>query len=251
MSVFDAYACYYDLLYKDKDYEAEADYVDRLIQAHAPGAKRLLELGCGTGKHADIISRKGYTVHAVDRSEEMLRCAAERFGSNENVRFSQGDMRGLALNEEFDTVISLFHVMSYQVSNDDLTAAFNTVAKHLKRGGVFVFDVWFGPAVLTERPSVRVKRLEDERIAVVRVAEPEMHPESNTVDVNYIVFITDKSDGKTIEVKETHRMRYVFKPEIELLAHSAGFELVHGEEWLTGRNPGFDTWGVCWIARKR
>lgn len=250
MTVFDAYAGYYDLLYKDKDYGAEADYVDRLIHSHAPGAKRLLELGCGTGKHADIISSKGYTVHAIDRSEEMLRCAVERFGKNGKIKFSQGDMRTLALDEEFDAVVSLFHVMSYQVSNDDLAAAFSTAARHLKKGGVFIFDVWFGPAVLTDRPSVRVKRLEDERISVVRVAEPQMHAETDTVDVNYVVFIKDKSDGKTTEVKETHRMRYLFRPEVELLSAAAGLELVCGEEWLTGRSPGFDTWGVCWVARK-
>ena len=49
MSVFNEYARYYDLLYRDKDYVGEVEYVHRLLQAHAPGAQSLLNLGCGSG----------------------------------------------------------------------------------------------------------------------------------------------------------------------------------------------------------
>ena len=55
-AVFDAYAAYYDLLYKDKDYAGETEYVHRLIQRFNPGAKSILELGSGTGKHARLLA---------------------------------------------------------------------------------------------------------------------------------------------------------------------------------------------------
>jgi hypothetical protein len=45
-------------------------------------------------------------------------------------------------------------------------------------------------------------------------------------------------------------MRYFFKPEIELLLTKYGFELLHSEEWMTGKPLGFDTWGACWILKK-
>jgi methylase of polypeptide subunit release factors len=66
MSVFGAYARYYDLLYRDKDYAAEAQYVHRLIQSHALGARSILELGCGTGAHAVLLAGEGYRIHGVD-----------------------------------------------------------------------------------------------------------------------------------------------------------------------------------------
>ena len=66
--------------------------------------------------------------------------------------FTTGDIRDIRLNQRFDVVIALFHVISYQTTNDDVTAAFQTARQHLNPGGIFIFDVWYGPAVLTERP---------------------------------------------------------------------------------------------------
>ena len=65
-SVFDEYARYYDRLYRDKDYQAEADYVAGLIQRFNPNAHSILELGSGTGIHAALLAEKGFTVHGSD-----------------------------------------------------------------------------------------------------------------------------------------------------------------------------------------
>nr|MBA2706707.1 SAM-dependent methyltransferase [Gemmatimonadaceae bacterium] len=56
MSVFGSYSRYYDLLYRDKDYAAESAYVASLLAVHAPGARSILEIGCGTGAHAAELS---------------------------------------------------------------------------------------------------------------------------------------------------------------------------------------------------
>jgi hypothetical protein len=101
---------------------------------------------------------------------------------------------------------------------------------------------------LTDRPAARVKRLEDEFIEVTRTAEPVMHPNENLVDVNYELVIGDKKTGTREELRETHRMRYLFKPEIELFSNHSGMRIVECGEWLTGRPAGFDTWGVYFVA---
>ena len=254
MSVFAHYARYYDLLYRDKDYAAEAAYVHGLIQRHAPGAATILDLGCGTGVHAAQLAAQGYRVHGVDRSEEMLWRAEERLGGlptevAARLSFSAGDIRSLRLAERFDAVVALFHVMSYQTANADLQAAFATAKAHLNPGGLFLFDCWYGPAVLTERPAVRVKRLEDEALRVCRIAEPMIHPNENTVDVNYQIMIIDAATGNGEEFQETHRMRYLFLPELYLFLAMTGFEPMTSQEWLSGRDPGWDTWGICLLAR--
>lgn len=253
MTVFGKYSSYYNLLYKDKDYAGEAGYVHNLIQKYCQGAKSILDLGCGTGRHDLLLAEKGYSVTGVDQSEEMLAIANSQLSTLNSqpsiLSFIQGDIRTVHLNEQFDVVISLFHVMSYQITNEDLNAAFETAKVHLKKGGLFIFDCWYGPAVLTDRPVVRVKRLEDDAISVVRIAEPVMHPNENIVDVNYHVFIRDKASDRVDEIQESHRMRYLFKPEIERMLKVEGLELVHSEEWMTGKEPGFDTWGVCFVVR--
>jgi SAM-dependent methyltransferase len=70
-NVFDAYSRYYDLLYREKDYAAEADYVARLLRAHGAGTE-LPEFGCGTGEHARLLAAHGYQVLGIDRSAQMI-----------------------------------------------------------------------------------------------------------------------------------------------------------------------------------
>ncbi|MDT8317447.1 MAG: class I SAM-dependent methyltransferase [bacterium] len=254
MSLFGKYSSYYDLLYKDKDYESEVEYIHKLIQKNMPGSKRILNLGCGTGKHDILLAEKGYHVTGVDMSEEMLSEAKARLSSQDSrnlqVNFFQGDIRSLEMEEQFDVVISLFHVMSYQTTNEDLNLAFISAKKHLCKNGFFIFDAWYGPAVLTDLPSMRVKRLEDDKIHVTRIAEPLMHANKNVVDVNYTIFIRDKINDVVHELKETHHMRYLFKPEVDILFDKSGFQLIQLEEWLTGLTPSFNSWGVCWVAKK-
>ena len=60
-SVFSSYARFYDLLYRDKDNAAEAEYVASLIQKFHPAAQSILELGSGTGIHAGFRIKSGMT----------------------------------------------------------------------------------------------------------------------------------------------------------------------------------------------
>jgi len=252
-ALFADYARYYDLLYQDKDYAAEAEYVAGLIRKFHPSTRSILELGSGTGIHASLLAEKGFTVHGIERSQEML---ARSLALTEKMTpghgqliFSPGDIRDIRLNKSFDAVIALFHVISYQTTNEDVTAAFETAMHHLKPGGIFIFDVWYGPAVLTERPEVRIKRMADDQTEITRLAEPVLHPNENRVDVHYHVFVRDLVTQAVAELKETHAMRYFFKPEIYYIATQAGFDLRHAEEWLSGRTIGSDTWGVCFVLQ--
>ncbi len=250
MSVFNEYARYYDLLYRDKDYSGEADYIQRLIRSYHAETATVLNLGCGSGRHDLYLADKGYAITGVDLSEEMLAIARNSTTGNNSPDYLHGDVRSVRLDKSFDAVISLFHVISYQQTNEDLKAAFITACCHLKPGGVFIFDCWYGPAVLTNRPAIRIKEMEDDSITVTRIAQPDMHPNGNAVDVNYLVFIRDKQSGNVHEIRETHRMRYLFLPEIQQLLTDSGFELLTSEEWLTGNHLDFNSWSAVFICRK-
>lgn len=254
-TVFNEYARYYDLLYRDKDYNAEADYVAGLIRRHLPKASSILELGSGTGRHARLLAERGFEVCGIERSAEMLARSQEVAASfqkdsgKDRLSFFLGDIRTARQDRTFDAVISLFHVLSYQTTNADVQAAFETARHHLKPGGVFVFDLWYGPAVLTERPDVRIKRMADEKTAITRLAEPVLMPNENRVDVHYTVFVRNRETQAMAELTETHAMRYFFEPEIALWADKTGFRISGAEEWLSAKPIGPDTWGVCFCLQ--
>ncbi len=253
MDIFRNYASYYNLLYQDKDYIEEVKFIHKILQTYASNACQLLELGCGTGVHAALLAEQGYYVHGIDFSEEMLQWANSHLAQltpdiANKLMFTYGDIRKIRLNKKFDAALALFHVISYQIGNEDLSAAFATVKEHLEVGGVFIFDVWYGPAVLNNLPTIRVKHSQDEKNAITRIAEPIIHPNDNLVEVNYQVFIKDQQAMSIREFKEIHQMRYLFKSEIESLSRQFDLKLIYTGEWMSDRSPGLDTWGVYFVV---
>ena len=110
--------------------------------------KTILDIGCGTGNHSIPLARRGYQVTGVDLSENMLAHAREKARSSNappSLAFVQGDARIVDLNQKFDAVLMMFAVLGYQLTNEDVLAALNNVRKHLIPGGLFIFDVWYGP----------------------------------------------------------------------------------------------------------
>ena len=254
MSVFCHYANYYDLLYQDKNYKAEAQHVNEVLQKCKHGTQSILELGCGTGAHAVHLVRNGYTIHGVDLSEVMLARAETNKKDldpslSRRLSFSMGDIREVHFEETYDAVISLFHVISYLPDNEDVLAVFSTAKSHLKKGGVFLFDCWYGPAVLSEKPEIREKQFENDQFRISRIAEPKMVTNSNIVEVDYRLSVEEKTTGRIEKIEEIHRMRYFFKPEIEMFLSLAGFQLVEFFEWMTGLEPGLNTWNVCFVSK--
>ena len=121
MGVFGDYARYYDLLYKDKDYQREVDYIENLINKYSKNkVKTILDIGCGTGNHDILFAKKDYEICGIDISEEMINIAKSRMHNLNNISFFIGNSENFKLDKKFDVVVSLFHVMSYQIKNESL-----------------------------------------------------------------------------------------------------------------------------------
>ena len=250
--VFNYYAVYYDLLYKEKDYRAETEYVGRLLEENGITTGAILELGCGTGKHAEQFAKMGYSVHGIDLSSEMIKEAKKRKPNHlsNQLYFEIGDICDYAVDKKFDAVISLFHVASYMIKNEQLVAMFKTAAKHLNPGGIFIFDFWYGPGVLTTPPTIRLKRLENEEVNVLRIAEPQIHSNENVVDVKYSVQLKKKNEQKIIELNEMHQMRYFFIPEIKFLSEP-WFVTKANFAWMKDVIPNFCDWLCISVLEKK
>ncbi len=243
------YAEAYDVIYRDKQYEAECDFLEKVFCQRRGRVRSVLDLGCGTGRHAVELARRGYKVVGVDISEEMLNRAKERAAqADAQADFLARDVRDMDLRRRFDACIAMFAVVGYQVTNADVLAFFGSSRRHLKKGGLFVFDVWFGPAVLSIRPEQRFKVVRENETQLVRLAFPKLIIMDHCVQVDYTVFKI--VDQKLVEeVRESHRNRFFFPRELEFLLDAAGFRCKRTCPFMDLEGePALDTWNVAVVA---
>ena len=265
MSVFGEYATFYDVLYQQKDYEAECDFIEQVFKKYAiHPIKSVLDLGCGTGGHSVPLAQRGYEVAGVDFSRKMLQQARRKCQeAGVAVAFHEGDIRHIELDNRpkgilrpkgfltFDAVISMFAVISYQISHEDIIAAFRTANRHLKTHALFLFDVWFGPAVLIDPPTNRYKISQHHDERIIRFARPDIDLMRQTVMVNYKI-LRLRGDQLLSEVHEQHPMRFFFPQELIYLLELSGFEVLELCPFLTlGQKVDRRSWTISVVARKR
>lgn len=246
-SNFNEYASLYDLLYRSKNYSKEAQYV--LSEYEALGvttSKKILDLGSGTGSHGNEFIQNGYSVIGIERSIEMIEASRKTRQFN----CVNGDITNLKINEQFDLVTSLFHVVSYVVDNQGLNKLFKLTNEHLVEGGMFYFDYWYAPAVLSLKPQTKKIMFENDKTKVIRYTTPRPNWARNIVDVKFDFVVIDKSTQRISEFTEQHCMRYFSIPEIELLATNFGFRALKHEEICTSATPSEETWAIgSWLKK--
>ena len=248
------YSDSYDALYADKDYGAECDLVEEILRRAGRPIRNLLDLGCGTGRHSVELARRGYEVVGVDLSEGMLERARRRaIGTAPgSTTFVRGDIQTIQLERRFDAVLSMFAVVGYQISDDAVRATLANVRRHLEPGGVFIFDVWYGPAVIAVGPSERVKVVPTDGGDIERRAIGKLEPGGHVCSVKYV--LTHRRPGgaaatATATASETHRMRYFFDEELRDFLKEAGLTLLTLTAFPDTENPpSADSWNVLAVA---
>lgn len=253
----------YDLFYAEKPYAQEAAFVDAILrELGAPRVvasderPRLLELACGTGRHALELEKRGYEIVATDYSADMLACArrrAELTGSR--VAFHLADMRRPAeceavAGQAFDAVYALFDSIGYVQSNAGVADVFAGVRNVLRPGGLFVFEFWHAAAMLRGFDPLRVRRWQTDAGEVVRISRTTLDVPRQLSHVAYEILELGR-DGTFGRIEETQTNRYFLVQEMAAFIAAAGLEAV---AWFAGfsRDAPIDesTWHVVAAARR-
>jgi SAM-dependent methyltransferase len=242
---FNLYSQYYDLIYNTKDYKAEAE---KVISKLGKQSRNILELGCGSGGHAAILSKNGYSVLGIDLSSSMVEIANGKAIPNFNA--IEGNISDFQLNKKFDVVISMFHVISYLNENDEVISCFKNVNEHLDQGGLFIFDFWFTPAVYHQGFERRIKEFENDQIRVKRESSTILELKKNVAKVGFEIWVKSKHSDQSQRIVEQHPMRFFSIPEIELFAQLTGFEVIEFFHLDSDSKPSLNTWAITAKLKK-
>lgn len=244
------YSQAYDLLYREKDYAGECALVKQLFAKY--GAREIgtvLDLGCGTGNHGILLAASGLAVTGVDSSVDML-AVAERKARQAGIplRFHQADLHELDLNKQFDAALLMFAVLGYQTENEDVVRTLQTARRHLRTAGLLIFDVWYGPAVLAEKPGPRFRVEREADKIILRTSTGVLDSLRQCCLVQFRLWEIDAAVGVK-ETVEEHLMRFFFPQELELFLRVAGFRLRRlGGFPDVDREPDEGTWNVLAVA---
>lgn len=229
---------------------AEVDFVLELASRFGNRPKTVLDMGCGTGRHMEKFIKAGIKCDGFDLSPEMLVQAHQRM-SGKDITLTEGNLTSFENGKKYDLIVAMFAVMGYLTENEQMLAGLRTAFKHLNPQGIFVFDGWFGPAVLVQQPEERCHEYENKRGKVERKVVPHLDPVRQTVTMNYEV--TVKRDGQIIQrISEEHIMRFMFIHEMAFAMEKVGLELVYYCPFMEP-DKGLTTadWNVSFVAQKK
>lgn len=244
------YAEGYDSVYEAKDYRAECDLLERLWAAEDAVVKTVLDLGCGTGGHALELAGRGYEVTGVDRSPEMIAIAERKKDqARAAVTYAISDLAELRLDRTFEAAVMMFNVIGYLEGGDQRRAALQRVRDHLGPGRPFVFDFWFGPAVLEDPPieTFREIPLGDDRL--LRASSTRYDAGAQLCDITIDVQRMS-GDHLVQRTSERHRVSFYFVDELTDLLRDCGLELTKVSRFSDPAElPSTDEWTALGMAK--
>lgn len=252
-SCYRKYASVYDVLYSDKPYKAEAQFIDDCFHRFGNHKiNKILELACGTGSHVLELERNGYEIIATDYSEEMIKRAKQKANAvKSKIDFRIQDMRSINLpKQSFDAIICLFDSIGYITTNEDLNKTFAGISDYLIMNGLFIFEFWHAAAMLKHYDPIRIRYQKTDCGNVLRISETKLDYLNQIATVHYTIYEL-LNNGTFVSHKETHKSRFFLIQEI------AHFLTIHGLNPIKFFN-GFsfneeiseNTWHIVVVAQK-
>ena len=226
--MFSESAEFYDVIYASfKDYDAEAAQIATLLRSLKPDCRTVLDVACGTGEHARLLTADGFSVDGLDLDAELIRVAAEKCPAG---HFFVGDMTAFSLPYRYDAVLCLFSSIGYAQTLDRVRSALQHFREHLAPGGIVVVEPWFPPGAL-EHGRQTQHTIQSKGVRINRTSRLEI--ESSISHLRFDYEITDAQG--TRHVSEVHELGLFTSGELLKTFEEAGLRADYDPNGLTGR----------------
>ena len=227
--MFSASAELYDLLYsRFKDYPAEtAGLVDVIRRLHPP-ARTVLDVGCGTGEHARLLSEEhDFEVDGLDLDPTFVRIARRKLP---RAAVYQADMTSFALPRRYDVIVCLFSAIGYVRTLENVRRTLERFRAHLADDGLVLLEPWFAPGEL-EPGRVSVHTAEAGDVSVARMSHIEVEDRLSRLRFEYLV-------GRPTGIEhavELHELGLFTTGELLECFREAGLQATHDPDGPYGR----------------
>jgi SAM-dependent methyltransferase len=143
---YDDFAWFYDRYWNEEFHGVAFPILDRIWLPRLPASARILDVCCGTGFLARLLSDRGYPITGIDLSSEMIAHARSYAPAAE---FHVADVCDFVLPHRYDAAVSTFDSLNHILGYDRFEAALRQTAAALKSGASLCFDVLFEEAYRT------------------------------------------------------------------------------------------------------
>ncbi len=243
---FQRIAGLYDELMAGVPYANWVHYLHRLLQERNARPRSILDLACGTGTVSLLLAQRGYQVTGVDLSAAMIEEAKQKAPQNSRLEFHVQDAAELNLpGRKFDLCISLFDSLNYILQPDRLQQAFERVAMHLSRQGLFVFDM------NSEYALVNCYFTQDNlgTDAPLKYYWTSSYEHTTRLCTVLLHFSSNNAQGET-KTDVVHQQYAYREQEVREMLQTAGFNEIQTYQAYTMKKPGRTTDRIFYVARK-
>jgi SAM-dependent methyltransferase len=216
--------------------KGEVDFLRHCFKRYARGrVRRVLDIACGTGPHLSRLADHGYQMAGLDLSRANIQFLGERLAAKgQRAELVVGDMTDFRLAKPVDAAICMQDSQGHLLTNEQLLAHLRTVARNVRRGGLYVFDRYMASSWTNPARSWSWSRRRGRLI--VRASFSALHDLDPVTQIFKERLTLEAVENGTRRVyRQTHKSRMVFPQELKTLVELAGgFELV---QWFYGFKP--------------
>lgn len=217
------------------------------VRRHNVEINSVVDLGCGTGTFSRYLARQGHAITGIDKSESMLKIAAQKAASlpeerRNLLRYCEQDMRELDLASPVDLITCQFNTVNYFMVPDELSSILKRCWLGLKQQGFFLFDFITGAGATAMNENKKINHGSTTSFWRTRT-----YPEKKLSRVQ--IAIKENRIGSSIQT-ETHIQRwYSLQFMCDLLTRN-GFEVIDRFDLETLKVADQDSYWVQILARK-
>ena len=225
---------YYDLIYSFKNYGEEVAKIRAVIRKEHPAAHSILDVACGTGEHARLLSAE-FAADGIDVEPGFVEIARRKVPA---ATFSVADMRGFELGKKYDVVQCLFSSIGYLTRGDDVVRALECFARHLAKDGIILVEPWFVPGVWQVGVPHMAPPVDLPDIKICRLNVSAQDGNLSSFRLHYLI----ATSAGVEYIQEDHELALYTVDEMLQFFQRAGLTVSHDAKGISGRG--------LYVARK-